>query len=171
MPKIFRYYVEGQCEKHFLDTYKSGPAPVFKSGKVEVFNVMNERITQTRLINFSKNTVLVLIFDTDIEPTDVFKHNLSLLRKNKNISEIIYVPSIRNFEEELVYSSDINDINEMFKTKGLKEFKTKFNSSNIVPRMSKINFSFQKIWSRVPQKPFSKYKQQGYQIKQKCDKW
>ena len=166
MAGIYRYYVEGECEKHFLDTYKSGVDPVFHPGKVEVFNVMTHIITQPRLINFSKNTTLVLVYDTDQSPTDIFEKNLEQLKKNKHITKIIHVQSVKNFEEELVYSSDLSNINEMFSTKSASEFKTKFNGANITSRMKKINFDFLKIWSRNPPKSFSKYKQGGNEIKE-----
>lgn len=166
MAGIYRYYVEGECEKHFLDTYKSGVDPVFHPGKVEVFNVMTHIITQPRLINFSKNTTLVLVYDTDQSPTDIFERNLEQLKKNKNISKIIHVQSVKNFEEELVYSSDLNNINDMFSTKSVSEFKTRFNGANITSKMKKINFDFLKIWSRNPPKSFSKYKQGGNEIKE-----
>ncbi len=165
MAGIYRYYVEGECEKHFLDTYKSGVDPVFHPGKVEVFNILTHVITQTRLINFSKNTTLVLVYDTDLSPTDIFERNLVQLKNNKNINKIIHVQSVKNFEEELVYSSDLNNINEMFNTKSVSEFKTKFNGANITKKMKKINFDFLKIWTRTPNKDFSKYKQDGKSIK------
>lgn len=166
MAGIYRYYVEGECEKHFLDTYKSGVDPVFHPRKVEVFNILTHVITQTRLINFSKNTTLVLVYDTDLSPTDIFERNLEQLKNNKNINKIIHVQSVKNFEEELIYSSDLNNINEMFNTKSVSEFKTKFNGANITNKMKKINFDFVKIWSRNPPKSFNKYKQGSNDIKE-----
>ena len=41
--QLVRYYVEGQCEKKLIDTYKTKPEFVFCPGKVEVFNVVNEK--------------------------------------------------------------------------------------------------------------------------------
>ena len=35
---IYHYYVEGECEKKLIDTYKTPPYLYFQSGKVEVFN-------------------------------------------------------------------------------------------------------------------------------------
>jgi len=166
MAGIYRYYVEGECEKHFLDTYKSGVDPVFHPGKVEVFNVLTHVITQSRLINFAKGTTLVLVYDTDQSSTEIFERNLEQLKKNKSISKIIHVQSVKNFEEELVYSSDLNNINEMFNTKSVSEFKTKFNSANIINKMKKINFKFSKIWTRTADKSYSKFKQGGKSIKE-----
>lgn len=166
MGHIYRYYVEGECEQHFLDTFKSGKNPKFKAGKVEVFNVLTEKITKMRLINFSKSTSLVLVYDTDKSPTDIFEKNLELLQNNPNICEIIHVQSVNNFEEELVYSCNIKNINELFGTESAKEFKTKFISSNIETKLKKFGFDFKKIWSRkASREVFLKHKQNGKQIK------
>ena len=163
---IYRYYVEGECEQHFLDNYKSGVNPKFHAGKVEVFNILTQKITQMRLINFSKNTSLVLVYDTDKSPTEIFEKNIELLKKNKNINQIIHVQSVKNFEEEIVYSSDIKNINELFNTRSSKEFKSKFISSNITTKLKSVHFDFVKVWSRKPfNSEFHKYKQNGDKIK------
>ena len=166
MSQIYRYYVEGECEQHFLDSYKSGINPKFHAGKVEVFNILTQKITQMRLINFSKNTSLVLVYDTDKSPTEIFEHNIELLKKNNNISQIIHVQSVQNFEDEVVYSTDIKNINELFNTKSSKEFKGKFIASNISTKLKSVHFDFAKIWSRKPlNSEFHKYKQNGNKIK------
>lgn len=167
MSIIYRYYVEGQCEEHFLNSFKSGKNPKFKPGKVEVFNIMTQKITPMRLINFSAGTTLVLVYDTDKSPTEIFENNLKQLKNNKKISKIIHVQSVKNFEEEIVYSSNVKCINEVFNTIGIIEFKKKFISANIENKMKTINFDFKKIWSRKSKlEEFKKYPQGGNKIKE-----
>lgn len=168
MANSFRYYVEGDCEKHFIDTFKSGKNPQLKAGKVEVFNILNEKLTNVRLISFTKGTTLIIVYDTDVAATEVFKNNLKLLEANDNISKIYHVQSVKNFEEEIVYSTNVNKINDVFETEGINEFKHKFVNSNVESKLKSINFKMELIWSRKSQSNvFSTYKQSGNYIKLK----
>lgn len=166
MASAFRYYVEGGCEKHFIDTFKSGKNPKLKAGKVEVFNILNEKLTNVRLISFTKGTTLILVYDTDVAITEIFKNNLKLLEANDNISKIYHVQSVNNFEDEVVYSTRVNKINEVFDTDGINEFKHKFVNSNIESKLKSIGFKIELIWSRKSQNSeYSSFKQSGNFIK------
>lgn len=165
MGNTLRYYVEGQCEKHLIDSFKSGENSRFKTGKVEVFNINNEILSKARMISFTKGTTLVLIYDTDVKPTQVFLNNINMLKSNKNISHIYHVQSVENFEDELVYSTCLKNINKMFDTQSSSEFKTKFVNSNIVSKLNSLNFNHQKMWIHIPKNDFKNYPQNSKSIK------
>mgnify|MGYP003298596527 CR=1 FL=1 len=166
MSNIYRYYVEGECEAKFINTFKTGKNPKFISGKVEVFNINTEKITPMRLINMSRNTTIILIYDTDKPCSDIFDLNIKQLKENKNISNIIHVQSVANFEDEIVRHSNISSINDFFHTEGIKNFKHKFVISSIEKRFSTIDFDFSKVWTSKPtDASYSKYKNSSNKIK------
>ena len=45
--KIFRYLVEGQCEKKLVEVLKTQKPPYIRSGKVDVVNVVQQKIKYT----------------------------------------------------------------------------------------------------------------------------
>ena len=73
--------------------------------------------------------------------------------------KVFHVQSIRNFEDEIVYSTDLKNINDMFNTESVDEFKNYFiHQYKLANRLKKENFEIKKIWSRTNKKsPFDKY--------------
>ena len=52
----YHYYVEGNCEKKLIDEFKKQQLPII-SGKIDVFNAVQEEFTNTRLrLRFLKET-------------------------------------------------------------------------------------------------------------------
>ena len=142
MAKIIHYFVEGKCEKKLID----------------VLNVINERISKQRLLVIKPNTHIILVYDTDVENTTILDENIEFLRKH-NFKNIYHIQSIKNFEDELVYSTSLRNINQMYNTAGKEEFKNKFiHQTALYSKLKKIDFDCKKIWSRTNNdKPFDKY--------------
>jgi len=70
--RLYQYFVEGECEKKMIDTFKSHPYSFFRAGKVEVLNVVFHKLTDARLRLLNpKTTSIFLEYDTDIEKTDI----------------------------------------------------------------------------------------------------
>ena len=78
---------------------------------------------------------LNLIFSILIKKKFYFKENfLKFQEINKNINllkkynfkNVHHIQSINSFEDELVYSTSLTKINEMFNTKSVEEFKSRF---------------------------------------------
>lgn len=69
----YQYFVEGECERKLITTLKEQKTWVV-SGKIEVFNVKLERITELRLRQISDNTTVILIFDTDTIDTENLRY-------------------------------------------------------------------------------------------------
>ena len=156
--KATHYFVEGECEKKFIDEYKAGNNAAFYPGKVEVFNFINKRITLARLGSISKNTQIILVYDTDVLDDAMMLENIGFL-KSKGFKNILHIQSIKKFEDELVYSTSLKNINEMFNTDSTNEFKNKFiKANNLKGKLLKLNFNAAKIWSRKNDaEPFEKY--------------
>ena len=153
----YHYYVEGECEERLINSYKIPPFSCFKPGKVEVFNFIQKRISNQRLLTLNRNTIVILIYDIDVEKTEVLDDNIKKL--NEFGFKVYHIQSIRNFEDEIVYSTDLKNINEMFNTESADEFKNYFiHQDKLVNRLKKEHFRIEKIWSRVNKKsPFNKY--------------
>ena len=142
----------------------------FLPGKVEVFNFVNEKLSKAKARTINKSMLVAIVFDTDVENVDTLDSNIALLKKVSELDDnhIILVPSIKNFEDELVYSirPKLKDINELFNTKSVAEFKRKFIAhSNIVSKLENVGFRFELMWSRNGQYPFDKYKNSSYKLK------
>ena len=73
--------------------------------------------------------------------------------------KVYHIQSIRNFEDEIVYSTKLKNINAMYGTENVEEFKNYFiHQDKLANRLNKENFEVEKIWSRVNKKaPFDKY--------------
>ena len=153
----FHYFVEGECEEKLINSYKIPPYAYFKPGKVEVFNFIQKRISNQRLLSLNRNTIIILIYDIDVEKVGVFDDNL---RKLKEFCfKVYHIQSIRDFEDEIVYSTNLKDINDMYNTTNVEQFKNRFiHQDNLPSRLNKEKFQIEKIWSRVNKNtPFNKY--------------
>lgn len=80
--KILQYYVEGEDEK-MIEVLKTDMRLIMP-GKVQILNVVQERISDTKLRILSPGTILVFVFDTDVgDPSilieNVFKYKRCLL--------------------------------------------------------------------------------------------
>ncbi len=153
----YHYFVEGECEEKLINSYKLPPYSSFKPGKVEVFNFVLKRISNQRLLSLNKNTIIILVYDVDVLKTDILEENLKKL--DDFGFKVYHVQSIKNFEDEIVYSTDLKNINDMYHTQGREEFKSHFIHQDKLPiRLDKENFKIDKFWSRVNKNaPFEKY--------------
>ena len=158
MSKLFHYFVEGECEKKLINELKVPKADLFLPGKVEVLNVVREKISKQRLMVLNPKTNIILIYDIDVENTEILSYNLEMLKKY-NFKNVYQIQSINNFEDELVYATSLKKINEMYNTVSVDEFKTKFiHQNDLLSKLKKINYDNSKMWSRVNNKdPFNKY--------------
>lgn len=158
MSKIYHYFVEGECEQKLLNAYRISPYELFTSGKVTVFNFINKKLDYSRIRVLDRSTIIILVYDIDVNITKTLEYNLSLLKKF-GFNKIYHIQSINNFEDELVFSTNLQNINTLFKTQGKDDFKREFiHCSNIVKKLNNFGFDISKMWSRVNNnEPFNKY--------------
>lgn len=165
----FQYFVEGPCEKAFIKAFMFCDGVSFKEGKVEVFNFVNERMSNAFARTIQTDAKVAIVIDTDVERTDILDANINTLVNVATIKRenIFIVLSINNFEDEIVFScSNISNINQLLSTSGTNEFKKKFIvHNNINKKLISVGFDMDKMWSRNPSNSFSKYKNDGNKIK------
>lgn len=123
-----------------------------------MFNFTNKLITNPRIAVLNKETIIILVYDIDVNKTEILEKNIAKLNKF-GFKKIYHIQSINNFEDEIVYSTALNKIDRLFNTAGKEEFKKEFiHSSNIIKKLDSVDFNRDKMWSRVNNKePFNKY--------------
>lgn len=163
MAKIFHYFVEGECEEKLINELKVPKANMVIPGKVEVLNVVRDKISKQRLMVLNPKTNIILVYDIDVENTDILNYNIELLNKY-DFKNIYHIQSINNFEDELVYATSLKRINDMYHTVSVEEFKTKFvHQNDLLSKLKRINYDNSKMWSRVNTKePFGVHSKKEY---------
>lgn len=173
---IYQYYVEGDCEQNFLRSYMHAKNQdvLIRPGRIEVLNPVAERISSVKAMTIKKGTKVVLVFDTDVKNVSILEENVQTLRRVSGLTnkDILFVLSVKCFEDELVYSSrklsNIKGLIDLFKAEGMNAFKSGFsNCKNLVDKLSQVGFDLRRMWTRAPQKPFDQYENSGRSIKQK----
>ena len=70
MSKRYQYYVEGECEKQLLKSFMYLEEDCFQEGKVEVFNFINEKMSNARARTIKTGTTIVVIVDPPCRTPD-----------------------------------------------------------------------------------------------------
>lgn len=116
--EIYQFYVEGEDEKKVIETLKKDMNSIV-SGKVEVLNVIQKEIKTPRIRTLKTGTNVVLIYDTDIDKTDILDKNINQLKSSKHIKRIICIPQVLNLEDELVSATSVRQVIEILGSRTL----------------------------------------------------
>ena len=141
------YFVEGRCEEKLLNALKEQPQKIL-SGRVKVFNVIQNILSNSQLITVKPGTTVALVFDTDIPLTDCLKENIRRLGKYCSKIKIVYLPQVVNFEDELVRCSDLKSTSDLTHSKSNKDFKRDFCAmTNARVALERVNLNVEKLWT------------------------
>lgn len=164
--RIYQYYVEGEDEKSVINALKQEIGCI-ESGKVEKFNVIQNKFTIARVRPLKKGTVAVLVYDTDIETnTKTLEYNIDFLKKQSAIKDVVCIPQVKNLEDELMRACNIKHIGELTKSGSKKDYKRDLIScTNLGKRLHNCNFDISKFWSKTPQNVFQKFQNSSDKIK------
>ena len=128
--------------------------------------MIQDLFTALRIRPLGPNTIIILIYDTDVVKVDVLEENIKFLKKQKNIKSVYCIPQIKNLENELGYSCNIKYVLEITHSKSMKDFKGDFaNCKNLGNRLRKCEFSLEKLWSRQPTGVFAVFGNDSSKIK------
>ncbi len=156
-----QYFVEGQCERALLKAFMFLDETCFIDGRVEVFNFKLKRMSNAYARSIKKGTHVCIILDSDTEPTKIIDENIAVLKKIAGLKdeEITFCFATKTFEDEIVFAcNNIKNVNQVFNTQGIDEFKNKFIShKDLLSKLKEIGFDIEKIWSRDPKPPFDVY--------------
>lgn len=146
--KHYLYYVEGEDDKKVVDTLKKDMKLIIP-GIARVFNVVENVLTNSRLITIKENTTVILVFDTDTGKVDKVKKNIEILKNSSNVKEIICITQVKNLEEELVRSCNIKSAQELTSSKSVTNYKRDIkNITNLDKKLKEHNFDIEKFWSK-----------------------
>lgn len=162
---ILHYFVEGENERKLIETIKNKH---LYSGKIKIINTIQNKVPNSILRTLERETVVVLVFDTDVEKIDILDENIKLIKNSNNVKDVICIPQIKNLEDELIYSTNINKIVDLLESKSKKDFKNDFNNcKNLMKKLENKEFKISKLWSRNAVDIYKKYKNDSEVIKKK----
>jgi hypothetical protein len=163
----YLYLVEGETEKVLIDVLKKSGCLV--AGRIEVLDVTKTIITRRKIMTFSPRTTVVLVFDTDTESDHILSENLSILSDARpRVSQIVFVPQVRSFEDELLYScSHAKQLKDFWGV--VDDFKRTFiHCKNLERDLKSKGFDLSLIWTRkASEGAFKSYNQESFKIKKK----
>ena len=163
----FFYLVEGECEEKLLNALKMNP-PLIHPGKVEKFNIIQNEIPRRKLMQYPAGCVVVFVFDRDKEVTADLQANLKSLSSLPFKVEIMTVPQVLTFEDEIKRSTDVNRAQDLTKSKTVNDFKSAVNKvkeKDFRSTLIRHKLDMGILWSQKPPKAFSFIRQGGDKIK------
>lgn len=162
---IYHYFVEGDDDKKLLDTLKL-PLECIKSGKVDILNVIQEKITPARVRTLKTNTIVVLVYDTDVNNSAILKSNIDFLKRQPNIKRVLCIPQVDNLEDELKRACNIRSASILLGSTGTTNFKRDFkNCTNLDTKLRQHNFDVTRLWNQIPTNNFSVFGNDSNAIK------
>jgi len=165
--KICFYLAEGECEEKLLKALKQNP-PLITPGRVKKFNLIQNELRPSHLMTFPAEARVVLVYDTDKEITDHLRRNLDLLNSQYASVEVITVPQVLNFEDEIERSTDVTKAQDLTQSTNTRDFKSAVNrmkEADFRRTLKRHKLEIEKLWSLKPPKQFSFTKQQSAEIK------
>ena len=151
MGKYYHYFVEGPDEEKLINTLKTDMQCIVP-GKVQVFNVVQERLTKLRIMQLKRGTVVILVFDTDSGNIQILRNNIEFLKNSGIVKAVLCITQVKNLEDELVRSCDIRTVMELTGSKSNKDYKHDLiKDGNFAQKMRKHNFDIGKLWSKTDQ--------------------
>lgn len=162
----YHYYVEGEDEKSVLNALKRD-LKCIESGKVEVFNSVQKGLTAARIRPLKMGTVVVLVYDTDVETNvEILRNNIAFLRKQSGIRDVICIPQVKNLEDELINACKIKNAEEVTKSASKSDYKKELiNCSNLGARLCACQFDIAGFWSGIPRGKFEEFGNDAEKIK------
>ncbi len=160
----YQYFVEGLCEKKLIDELKKNQMVI--AGNVSVLNVKQKDISDGRLRLLTRNTIVILVFDTDTKDLSILKRNMEKLKESHNIRDIGCVMQVGNLEDELKRATGVRDEKDIIGCKSNKDFKGAFiTEKNLLSKLTKHGFKFEKFWVSTPSWEYKDFDNSGRLIK------
>ena len=163
--KKYIYFVEGECEEKLICALKQQPS-MLQPGKVTIHNVVQQKLSASRLVSIQAGTVVSLVFDTDVAVTRILKENIELLSKKCTGVEIVYLAQVKNLEEELVRCTDVKKVVELTRSESIKDFKRDFcAAANVRGMLDKHSLQVSRLWDTPRPDAYSWAKRNSGRIK------
>ena len=132
------------------------------------FNVIQEELKTSQLVTFTPGSMVVLVFDTDVDMTYHLKRNIELLEKRCSGVKVVTVAEVLNFEDELERCTNITKAQEITKSQSVSEFKGAFCRLKPIEcrrALERHSIDMKKLWCKAPANSFVFIKQESQKIK------
>ena len=161
----YQYYVEGDTEKKLIEAFKKAQRMIL-SGKVDVFNVVQNELPNARLTNLTDNTTVILVFDTDKNDTTMLRKNIEKLKRLRAVDDVWCIMQVNNLEEELLRTTDIREIKELIGCRSNSDFKREWKKEKrIIEKLREHHFDYGNFWNSCPGKEYNGIINEGTKIK------
>lgn len=165
--KFIRYYVEGETEEKLVNLLKTS-LNLIKPGKVHVLNPVKEKIKDAHLLELPPATMVVLIFDTDVDNRNILDTNIRKLRKSPHVTDVVTIPQVYKLEDEIINATNITNIKDLLHSRSNSEFKHDFiNESKLETKLLEHEFDIGKLWCKNPTGVYEGIENQAEKIKMK----
>lgn len=158
MKEIYQYFVEGDDEKRLIEVLKTDMR-LIQPGKIQVVNVVQEKLTDLKLRVLPEGVILVFVFDTDTGNVEILNENIQKAKKSSRVKAVYCITQVKNIEDELIRSTDIRKIEELLGSKSKTDFKRDFiREKNLKQKLAAHSFNLNQLWCKEPQSPYEKIK-------------
>lgn len=146
MGKYYHYFVEGENEEKIIQVLKSD-LRMIEPGKVQKFNVIEQKLTKLRLMSLKPGTTVILVFDTDTGNAETLQKNIEFLQDQSTIKDVLCIMQVKNLEDELLRSCNIKQIKELTGSKSNSDYKRDMLKDNhFDKKLIKSKFDISKFW-------------------------
>lgn len=161
------YFAEGKCEERLLNALKESPQKI-QPGRIKVFNVVQALLPKSQLVTIQAGTTVVLVFDTDVPNTEYLRENMKRLSTLCTRIKLVFLPQVRNLEDELVRCCDIKSVTDLTHSRSNKDFKRDFCSlTNVRAVLERANLDVERIWTENTPAEFAFLVKNSQEIKMK----
>ena len=166
--ETYQYYVEGKDEKAIIDVLKQ-EFRCIETGKVEVFNVVQDKLNAIRIRTLKSGTTVILVYDTDIDVnTETLKYNVEFLKSQSAVKKVICIPQVKNLEDELLRACNINNVTQITNSASKKDYKADLiKCTNLGSRLKKCGFDITKFWNEIHKNSFKEFENNSGSIKRR----
>lgn len=161
------YLTEGECEEKLIRALKERPSLVLP-GKVKKFNVIQNELPASLLMQFDLGSIVVLVFDTDKDETSHLRKNIALLKSLSFKVEILTILQVLNFEDEIERATDVSKAQDLTRSKTINDFKSAVNrmkDKEFRNALKRHNLDLEKLWNQNPPKAFRFISQDSTRVK------
>lgn len=103
MGKYYHYFVEGENEEKIIQVLKSD-LRMIEPGKVQKFNVIEQKLTKLRLMSLKPGTNVILVFDTDTGNAETLQKNIEFLQDQSTSDYKRDMLKDNHFDKKLIKS-------------------------------------------------------------------
>lgn len=137
------YFVEGETEMALINAIKNN---YIISGKVQKINLWESDVT-LYLRQYTAKSHIICILDTDVMTSENESKKNNNLKKLRKYYIVDVVSQRKNLEDEIVSSTSIKNISEMYEIRNIDKHKKQFiNDKNLLKTLENLEFNINKFW-------------------------